>query len=77
MTTGDITLVYKTLLGLNVNQGLIMKSNEQSIAILKREDTKGIYYSIKEFGSNTQYDDSDAMMLLLLNNTTVNNYSQN
>lgn len=77
MNTGDITLVYKTLLDLNINQGLIMENTNQSIAILKRKDLKGIYYSIKEKDSDIQYHDSDAMMLLLLNRSLFKHSSYN
>ena len=70
MTTGDITLVYKVLLDLPLNNGIVMEANEQSIAIVKREDKRGVYYSINDRINNVpqkQYHDSCAMTLLLVN----------
>ena len=48
MELGDITLLFKTILSLELNHGVVMNSNEQSIAIIKREDKRGIYYSIND-----------------------------
>ena len=70
MTTGDITLVYKILLDLPLNNGIIMEAKNQSIAIVKREDNRGVYYSINDKIDNIlqkQYHDSCAMTLLLVN----------
>lgn len=70
MTTGDITLVYKVLLDLPLNNGIVMEANDQSIAIVKREDKRGVYYSINDRINNVpqkQYHDSCAMTLLLVN----------
>jgi len=70
MNITDIILVMKTVRELDLNQGLIMSHAEESIAIVKREDTKGIYYSINHrIDGKTQkpYNDDDIMMLLLVN----------
>ena len=70
MNTGDITLVYKVGLGLTLNTGIVMEAQEQSIAIIKREDKKGVYYSINDRINNIpqkQYHDSCLMTLLLVN----------
>ena len=70
MATEDITLIYKVGLDLALNTGIIMEANEQSIAIVKREDKRGIYYSINDRINNIpqqQYHDSCLMTLLLVN----------
>ena len=70
MKTNDITLVYKTVLDLSFNQGLVMKNSNQSIAIIKREDKKGIYYSINDtidtIPQKLEHNEC-AMTLILLN----------
>jgi hypothetical protein len=48
MKTEDITFVFKELISLGINTGLIMEADEQSIAIIKREDKRGVYYSIND-----------------------------
>jgi hypothetical protein len=48
MKTEDITFVFKELISLNINTGLIMEADEQSIAIVKREDKRGVYYTIND-----------------------------
>jgi len=70
MKTGNITLVYKIGLDLALNTGIIMEANEQSIAIVKREDKRGVYYSINDRINNVpqeQYHDTCLMTLLLIN----------
>lgn len=70
MGTGDITLIYKIGLDLALNTGIVMEANEQSIAIVKREDRRGVYYSINDRINNIpqqQYHDSCLMTLLLVN----------
>ena len=70
METEDIVLVYKVLRSLKLNEGLVMEANNQSIAIVKRKDERGIYYSINDKINNVPqkpYHDQCAMMLLLLN----------
>jgi hypothetical protein len=70
MKTGDITLVFKTALDLALNTGLIMEAEQQSIAIIKRQDKYGLYYSINDTIDNVpqkQYHDTCLMTLLLLN----------
>jgi hypothetical protein len=48
MKTENITFVFKELISLNINTGLIMEADEQSIAIIKREDKRGVYYTIND-----------------------------
>ena len=70
MNIENITLVYKTLLNLDINKGLVMKNTNQSIAIIKRKDNKGIYYSINDTINNIPqkvYHDECPMTLILLN----------
>ena len=70
MKTGDITLVFKLLLGLKLNNGIVMEKENQSIAIVKRIDVRGVYYSINDTIDNIaqkSYNDECAMTLLLLN----------
>ncbi len=70
MKTGDITLVFKELQALDVGNGLVMEANEQSIAIVKREDKRGIYFSINDKINNIPQKPHHfecAMTLLLLN----------
>ena len=70
MDTGDITLVYKVGLDLALNTGIIMEANEQSIAIVKREDAKGVYYSINDRINNVpqQAEHDSCLMTLILTN---------
>jgi hypothetical protein len=76
MKTGDITLVFKELLSLNLNHGLVMDANEQSIAIVKRQDQRGIYYSINDTingkPQNLEHNEC-AMTILLLNQNRFKN----
>lgn len=70
METGNITLIYKAVLNLDINQGIVMDCKEQSIAIIKRKDNKGIYYSINDTINKIPqklYHDECAMQILLLN----------
>lgn len=70
METGDITLLFKVGLDLLPNTGIVMDCKEQSIAILKREDKRGIYYSINDTINGVPqkpYHDSCLMTLILLN----------
>jgi hypothetical protein len=70
MKTSDITLIFKELLSLCLNHGLVMDCNNQSIAIIKRKDAKGIYYSINDRIDGVPqkvYHDHCPMTLLLLN----------
>ena len=70
MKTEDITFVFKELLFLNINTGIIMKADEESIAIIKREDKRGVYYTINNVINNIPQKPEHnecAMTLLLLN----------
>jgi hypothetical protein len=70
MKEGDIATIYHKLVSLGLNQGLVMKAKDHSIAVVKRQDTKGIYYTINDRVNDEPqepYHDSCAMMLLLLN----------
>ena len=70
MKTEDITFVFKELLFLNINTGIIMEANEESIAIIKREDNRGVYYTINNIINNVPQKPEHnecAMTLLLLN----------
>lgn len=70
MKTEDITFVFKELLFLNINTGIIMETNDESIAIIKREDARGIYYTINNIINNIPQKPEHnecAMTLLLLN----------
>lgn len=70
MKTNDITLIFKIGIGLSLNTGIIMNCKEQSIAIVKREDKRGVYYTINDVLNTVpqkEYHDSCLMTLLLLN----------
>jgi hypothetical protein len=70
MKTNDITLIFKVILDLKLNMGIIMEANDQSIAIVKRKDPRGVYYSINDTINNVpqeQHHDSCPMTLLLYN----------
>jgi len=70
MKTEDITFVFKELLFLNINTGIIMEANDESIAIIKREDARGVYYTINNIINNIPQKPEHnecAMTLLLLN----------
>lgn len=66
----NITTVYKELLNLKVNEGLVCECKNQSIAMVKREDKRGVYYSINDTIDNVPqkpHNEECAMMLILLN----------
>lgn len=70
METGDVTLVFKKVHDLDLNHGLVMEAENQSIAIIKRMDKRGIYYSINDTIDKIPqkpYHDESAMLLILLN----------
>ena len=70
MKTEDITFVFKELLFLNINTGIIMEANDESIAIIKRKDACGVYYTINNIINNIPQKPEHnecAMTLLLLN----------
>jgi hypothetical protein len=70
MKTEDITFVFKILQSLKNNQGLVMDNNKQSIAVIKREDKQGIYYSINDTINNIpqKVNHNECAMTLLLTN---------
>lgn len=70
MKTEDITFVFKILLNLDTNKGLVMENNNQSIAIIKREDKRGTYYSINDTVNNIpqKVNHNECAMTLLLTN---------
>lgn len=70
MNISDVIVVFKKARELNINEGLIMKQGNQSVALIKREDKKGIFYSINDRIDNIPqepYNDDDLMLLLLVN----------
>jgi hypothetical protein len=70
MKTENITFVFKELISLNINSGIIMEANDESIAIIKREDRRGVYYTINNIIDNIPQKPEHnecAMTLLLLN----------
>lgn len=70
MKTSDITLIFKTILSLDNNTGIVMEHGNQSIAIVKRTDNEGVYYSINDTINkipNKSVNNECAMTLLLCN----------
>jgi len=76
MKTEDITLIFKEILSLNPNHGLVMDRGLYSIAIIKRQDQRGIYYSIIDTinGKLQKLEHNEcAMTILLLNQNRFKN----
>jgi hypothetical protein len=78
MKTDDLILLFKIVYNLDINQGLIMKANEQSIAIVKRKDQRGVYYSINDIVNNVvqKSNNNECAMTLLMTNTERFKYPQ-
>ncbi len=70
METVDIITIYKAGRNLELMHGLVMECNEQSIAIIKREDKRGIYYSINDTIDNVaqEVNHQECLMTLLMVN---------
>jgi hypothetical protein len=70
MKTNDIVTIFKVGISLPLNTGIIMNYKEQSIAIIKREDKRGVYYSINDRINGVaqkEHHDECLMTLLSLN----------
>ncbi len=70
METVDIVTIFKAGINLELMHGLVMECNEQSIAIIKREDKRGIYYSINDTINNVpqKVNHQECLMTLIMIN---------